>query len=241
MSIKNKLLVALLVSVFMVSISAVVAEDVADVDELAVDNTDEAIAISENSDETLAAEENTEIQSATEDDESLTAATTSDGTDVDIKVTVLDKNPKVGDKFRVKITLTNLGSNDAKNVEAQFSFTDIYENLDATFKLVNSNHNVNEVDGGYIITLDSLAGGSTEEIILTFIATTSGDKRVDASVFSDNSMEVHYANDTFTVSESSNGDKNAQASVFKTLPATGNPLALLALSLFGIVPYYRRK
>lgn len=238
---KNKLLAALLITVFMVSISAVVAQDVGDVDELAIDNTDETIAVSEDSEETLAAEENTDTLAASEDDESLTAADTSDGTDVDIKVTVLDKNPKVGDKFRVKITLTNLGSNDAKNVEAQFSFEDIYENVDSSFKLVDSDHDVDEVDGGYVITLPSLAGGSTEEIILTFIATTSGDKNVAASVSSDNSMEVHYANDTFTVSESSSGNKNAQSSASKTLPATGNPLALLALSLFCIVPYYRRK
>lgn len=237
---KSKLLAALLITVFMVSISAVVAEDVADTDKLAVDNTDETIAVSEDSEETLGAEENTDTLAAGEDDESLTAAD-SDGTDVDIKVTVLDKNPKVGDKFRVKITLTNLGSNDAKNVEAQFSFEDIYENVDSSFKLVDSDHDVDEVDGGYVITLPSLAGGSTEEIILTFIATTSGDKNVAASVSSDNSMEVHYANDTFTVSESSSGSKNAQSSASKTLPATGNPLALLALSLFCIVPYYRRK
>lgn len=241
LKMKNKLLAALLISVFLLSVSSVVAEDVANADELAIDNADETIAVSENNDEPLAAEENTETLAASEDDQTLSSATTSDGTDVDIKVIALDKNPKVGDKVRIKIILTNLGSNDAKNVEAQFSFSDIYENVDATFKLVDSTHKVDEIDGGYVIKLDSLAGASTEEIIITFIATTSGTKHVDASVFSDNSMEVHYANDTFTVSESSNSNKNAQSSVSKTMHATGNPLALLALSLFGIVPYYRRK
>lgn len=147
----------------------------------------------------------------------------------------------MGDKVRVKLILTNLGTNDAKNVVAQFSLTDIYENLDASFKLIDSDHNVDEVNGGYVIKLDSLAGKGSEEIILTFLATASGSKRVDASVFSDNSMEVHYANDTFTVSESSNSNSNAQSSASKTMHATGNPLALLALSLFCIVPYYRRK
>ena len=232
LKMKNKLLAALLISVFLLSVSSVVAEDVANADELAIDNADETIAVSENNDEPLAAEENTETLAASEDDQTLS---------VDIKVIALDKNPKVGDKVRIKIILTNLGSNDAKNVEAQFSFSDIYENVDATFKLVDSTHKVDEIDGGYVIKLDSLAGASTEEIIITFIATTSGTKHVDASVFSDNSMEVHYANDTFTVSESSNSNKNAQSSVSKTMHATGNPLALLALSLFGIVPYYRRK
>lgn len=241
MKIKNKLLVALLISVFILSVSSVVAEDVADVDELAMDNTNETIAVSEGSSEALAAEENTQTLAAGEDDQTQTSATTSDGTDVDIKVVALDKNPKVGDKVRVKVILTNLGSNDAKNVEAQFSFTDIYKNLDASFKLIDSTHKVDEVDGGYVIKLDSLAGASTVEIILTFLATTSGTKTIDASVFSDNSMEVHYANDTFTVSKSSNSNNNAKASTSKTMHATGNPLALLALSLFCIVPYYRRK
>ncbi|MBQ2666140.1 hypothetical protein [Methanobrevibacter sp.] len=236
MNIKNKLLAALLISVFLLSVSSVVAEDVADVDELAIDNADETIAVNEDSDEPLAADENTETLTAEEDEE----PSSNDATDVDIKVVVLDKNPKVGDKIRVKLILTNLGSNDAQNVEAQFSFTDIYKNLDASFKLIDSDHSVDEVDGGYIIKLDSLAGSSTEEIILTFLVTTSGSKTVDASVFADNAMEVYYANDTFTVSEGSSGN-NDQSSASKTMHATGNPLALLAMALFCIVPYYRRK
>lgn len=240
MNIKKKLLAALLISVFIASIGAVVAEDVADADKLAADNSEETISVSKESNEPLAAEENTETLAAGNNDETLNAAAGDEGTDVDIKVVVLDKNPKVGDKVRVKLILTNLGSNDAKNVKAQFSFTDIYENLDASFKLIDSDHDVDEVDGGYIVTLDSLAGEGTEEILLTFLATASGEKRVFADVFADNAMEVHYANDTFTVSESSSSNGNAQSRAAKTMHATGNPLALLALSLFCIVPYYRR-
>ncbi len=239
MNIKKKLLAALLISVFIASIGAVVAEDVADADKLATDNTEETISVSEQNDETLAAEENTETLAA-ENDETLHAAAGDEGTDVDIKVEVLDKNPKVGDTVRVKLILTNLGSIDAKNVKAQFSFTDLNEDLDATFKLIDSDHDVEEAGGGYVVTLDSLAGGSTEEILLTFLATASGEKRVVADVFADNAMEVHYANDTFTVSESSSSNGNAQSRAAKTMHATGNPLALLALSLLFIVPYYRR-
>lgn len=91
MNIKNKLVIALLISVFILSVSAVVAEDVADGDELAIDNAGETIAVTEDNDEPLAAEENKETLTAEQNDETLTAAASDEATDVDIKVVVLTK------------------------------------------------------------------------------------------------------------------------------------------------------
>lgn len=47
MNIKNKILAALLIFVFVASISAVVAEDVADAETLAADNDVDSIAVNE--------------------------------------------------------------------------------------------------------------------------------------------------------------------------------------------------
>ncbi|MBQ2637429.1 MAG: hypothetical protein IJG09_12205 [Methanobrevibacter sp.] len=70
MNIKDKLLATLLIFVFIVSISAVVAQDTADIsDNLAVENVDDAIAVSED----------TEPLTAESDEEAVTA----DGVDSD--------------------------------------------------------------------------------------------------------------------------------------------------------------
>ncbi len=241
MNIKNKLLATLLVLVFIVSISSVVAEDVADADKLAVDNADGTIAVSENPDEVLAAEENTQTQ-ASEASAAATDSDTSNLTSISINVEVLDKNIKVGDKVRVKITVTNWGDYPADDVLAGFSFTDLQENLDTSFKFIDDgSYDVTQADGGYEIGFGFLGAGDTKSVVLTFLATEAGTKKIFALVTSDDSIQEPDSQFETNITVSANSASNAKASTSKTLPATGNPLALLALSLFCIVPYYRRK
>ena len=251
LNIKNKLLATLLILVFVASAGVVFAEDTAEADELAidnadelaVDNSDETLALSEEANEPLAAQENEEVLAA-DSSASTTGADSSKSPKLTVDVEILDKNIKVGDKFRVKVTVKNTGNGPANSVAAGFSFTDLLENPDASFKLVDKGSAaVMSADSGYQINIDYLGAGETEEFVLTFLATESGTKYIFADVASDES-EGHQddaTNTTITVgenSDSSNG--NVKASAAKTMHATGNPLALLALSLLCIVPYYRR-
>ena len=231
MNIKDKLLATLLIFVFIVSISAVVAQDTADISEnLAVENVDDAIAVSEDA-EPLTVES---------DEETVTAdGVDSDTTTLSVEVEVLDKNVKVGDTFRVKVTVRNTGENHAENVVAGVAFGDLNEKLDTSFKLVDDDgYEVYTENGVYVIPLGFLGSGDYEEIVLTFMATEPGEKIVAATVLAENSEEISVANTTITVSADSS---NHAAAASKTLPATGNPLALLALALICIVPYCRRK
>ena len=190
---------------------------------------------------------------AADNEETLSAADESESTgdeqtlaSLGIRVEVLDKNIKVGDKFRVKVTIVNGGKIPAESVAAGFSFTDLLENPDATFKLVdNGAHAVEEAETGWVINMDYLEAGATEEIILTFLATESGTKYIVADVNADNSIPEHDSetNTTITVGENSNSAGDAakvKASAAKEMYATGNPLALLALSLICVIPFYRR-
>ena len=232
MNIKEKLLATLLIFVFLVSISAVVAQDTADVsDNLTLENDDEAIAVSED----------TEPLAAQSDEETATSDVSYDNTTLSVKVEVLDKNVKVGDTFRVKVTVRNTGENHAENVIAAVAFADLNEKQDKSFKLVDDDdYNVQSEDGLFLIPIGFLGSGDYEEVILTFLATEPGEKIVAAAVLADN-MDFSpdmVDNTTITVSEDSS---NHAAAASKTLPATGNPLALLAIALICIVPYCRRK
>lgn len=233
MNIKNKLLATLLIFVFLVSISVVVAEDTAGAsDNLAIENGNEPIAVDEDADSQLSQDEAAAV----------TADSIYDDTSLSVKVEILDKDVKVGDKFRVKISVKNVGENHAENVVAGFSFTDLEENMDGSFKLVDDGgYLVSPFDGGYIIEIGFLGAGDYEDVILTFLATEPGKKLVFASVAADNAVDIplSFDNTTITVGEDSNINNKAGAS--KTLPATGNPLALLAIALICIVPYCRRR
>lgn len=257
MNIKNKLLISLLILVFVTSVGVAFAEDAEISDELAVDDVDESIAINEDVDEPIAATDAEETLTAADDDETLTVGeeNASSGDEqklasLGIRVEVLDKNVKVGDKFRVKVTIINGGDIPAQSVAAGLSFTDLSENPDATFKLVdNGGHAVQDAETGWIINLDYLEAGATEEVILTFLSTESGTKYIVADVNADNSIpeQDSETNTTITVGENSNSAGNAvtnnaksKAVASKSLHATGNPLALLALALCCMVPYYRR-
>lgn len=242
MQLKHKLLTALLILIFVASAGVVVAQDSADADELEIADADESIALSEETDEPLAAEQDAEVLAASEQDSS--SEDSKDSTSLDIKVEVLDKNPKVGDEIRVKITVKNTGKNPANDVLAGFSFTDLYENPDFSFKLVDDGgYDVSSAEGGYEVNFGFLDAGDTKEVIFTFLATEAGTKKIFSNVVSDNSELEPESEDsvTFTVSEKSSESTKAKASTSKTLHATGNPLALLALALFCLVPYYRRK
>ena len=210
---------------------------------MSIEEVDDVIAVS-NDDQVIAAEEDEGIiaddddTSGDEDDEELTSLA--------IHVDVLDKNPKVGDEVRVKITVTNWGDNSADNVQAGFSFVDLGENPDSSFKLVDDGgYAVTPYDGGYVVDFGFMAAGETEEVILVFLATQRGTKKIVASVTSDDSImepDSYYDTNITVSGDSSSADNSkAKSSASKTLPATGNPLALLALALFCIVPYYRRR
>lgn len=239
MNIKTKLLAALLIFVFVASISAAVAEDSADADQLAVDDVNDAIAVDED-DDTVSDEEDGEDEDAvgaSPDDED------SDLTSLAITAEVLDKNPKAGDNVRVRVTVTNWGDNPADNVLAGFGFLDMEGNPDVSFRLVDDGgYDVSEADGGYEIDFGFLGAGESQDVILTFLATEAGTKQIVAIVTSDNSIlePDSMFNTTVTVGENPQSKAKAASSA-KSLPATGNPLALLALSLFCLVPYCRRK
>lgn len=238
MNIKNKLLALLLVFVFVASVGSVVAQDVADTaGELAVNDIGETIAVADENAETPLAAEN-EQASETDDvyDDEMTS--------IAIRVDVLDKNIKVGDKVRVKVSVVNWGKYPTDNVIAGFSFTDLRDNPDSSFKLLDGQDlALTEADGGYEIDFGFLDAGDTKEVILTFLATEAGTKRIYALVDSDNSiMEPdNYFDTTVTVSENAADNNMNKVSAAKTLPEAGNPLALLAIALCCIVPLYRRK
>lgn len=249
-------MVALLIFVFVASVSAVVAEDTGDADELAIDDVDESVAVSNVADEPLAVDESEETLAAGENDDTLAAGeeNSTAGDDaptlasVGVNVEVLDKNIKVGDKFKVKVTVVNSGEITAKNVIVGLGYSDLLENPDATFKLLDAGiYDAQDAETGWEIYLDDMEPGVTHEIILTFLATESGTKYFGAAVNADNSNPEpdSQSNTTVTIGEnqnsaSSSANNKSKAVASKTLHATGNPLALLALALFGIVPYYRR-
>ncbi len=229
----------LLIFVFIASVGTAVAEDVSDdSNELKIDNVDEVVSVDEESDildeET---EEDEDIAAVDDEEEEETEYTT-----LSIKVDVLDK-PVAGETFRLKVTVTNTGDADAENVRAGVSFADLKGAIDKSFILVDDEDiGVTEKEGIYIIDFDYIGAGESDEVTLTFLATQGGLKMVGAVVKADNSIpteESEYY--TFIdVAENSNDEIKANAAT-QTLPATGNPLVLLALALFAIVPCYRRR
>ena len=251
---------SLLIFVFILSIGVVVAEDAADVnDELAIENVDETIAVTEEADEPLTANEDTQPLQASEDTEPLQASedtetvgaddTPDDLTDLSIKVDVLDKDIKAGDEFKVKVTVTNNGNYPAEDVQAGFSFLTILGDPDDSFELVDDNgYDATPYDDGFIVEFGFLDAGDSEYVILTFLATESGEKMIVAGVSADNANYTNpdsYCNTTFTVGESSNSNSNSADNKVKASSAktatTGNPLALLGLAFCCLVPYCRRR
>lgn len=106
-------------------------------------------------------------------------------------------------------------------------------------------YDITEADGGYVIGFGDIMNGESSDVILTFLATESGKKIIVAAVGGDNieRNDLVFANTTISVADSGNNDNSAdnkQKSAAKTMPAAGNPLALLALAVFTIVPFYRR-
>ena len=245
MNIKNKILAALLIFVFVASISVVVAEDVADAEPLAADNAVDSIAVSEEDNAPVAAAEDEETQSAQDADVATADGGSSNLTSLAVKVDVLDKNPKAGDEVRFKITVSNLGDYPANNVMVGFAITDLQGNPDSSFELVDDGgYAVEPYDGGYVADFGFLGAGDTQSIVVTFLATEPGTKLFAAIVTSDDSIQEpdsEFAGNITIGETSANNANKAKAASAETLPATGNPLALLALSLFCIVPYYRRK
>ena len=254
LNMKSMLLATLLILVFITSTSIVFAENAQDSEKLTIDDADETITASENPEKTLAiSEDDDETLAVPESEETLVASSSDSTSDSDsskspkltVDIEVLDKNIKVGDKFRVKVTIKNVRNARANSVVSGVGVTDLLENPDATIKLLDAGlYNVQDTETGWEIYIDYIDPGVTHEVLLTFEATESGKKIMGADVVSDES-EGHQDdtdNTIISIGESSDSDDvkiNAHAG--KTMHATGNPLALLALSLFCIIPYYRRK
>ena len=240
LKIKTKLLAVLLMLVFIASVGSAVAEDVAS-EEISVFQDVEKIAV----DEQTAPVEQTEDETLLADAEDESGDSPGQ-TSCSVKIEVLDKNIKVGDEFRVKITATNLGPNDAYDAQVGVSFADLQGNIDGSFKLIDDGtYDITEADGGYVIGFGDIMNGESSDVILTFLATESGKKIIVAAVGGDNieRNDLVFANTTISVADSGNNDNSAdnkQKSAAKTMPAAGNPLALLALAVFTIVPFYRR-
>lgn len=239
MKLKNKLLAILLIFVFIASVGSAVAEDVSDAsNELEIDNVDEAVSEDDDgTDEELEEEEYG-------DDEELEETDGVDGeeetTTCAISIEVLDK-PVAGDTFRIKVTVVNTGDADAENVRGVVTFADIQGKIDQGFKLVDDGGaSVTEINGGYAIDFGFLEAGDSKDVILTFLATESGPKMIVGAVTGDN-VEVTDESFCHVIIYVAEPDAPRVSASSETLPATGNPLALLALALLAIVPLYRRR
>lgn len=236
MKLKSKLLAILLIFVFIASVGTAVAEDVSDAsNELKIDDVDEEVSVDEESD--VVEEDVEEEDIAPLDDEEDLEPTT-----LSVKVDVLDK-PVAGKNFRIKVTITNTGDADAENARAAVSFTDLKATIDKSFILVDDDDaDVSENNGVYRIDFGYLGAGESDDVTLTFLATQSGPKVIVAMAAADNAAptkdSTYFA--FIDVAENSNAAIKANAAK-ETLPATGNPLVLLALALLAIIPCYRRR
>ena len=236
MKLKSKLLAILLIFVFIASVGTAVAEDVSDAsNELKIDDVDEEVSVDEESD--VVEEDVGEEDIAPLDDEEDLEPTT-----LSVKVDVLDK-PVAGENFRIKVTITNTGDADAENARAAVSFTDLKATIDKSFILVDDDDaDVSENNGVYRIDFGYLGAGESDDVTLTFLATQSGPKVIVAMAAADNAAptkdSTYFA--FIDVAENSNAAIKANAAK-ETLPATGNPLVLLALALLAIIPCYRRR
>lgn len=239
MKLKNKLLAILLIFVFIASVGSAVAEDVSDAsNELEIDNVDEVVSEDDDgTDEELEEEEYG-------DDEGLEETDGVDGeeetTTCAISIKVLDK-PVAGDTFRIKVTVVNTGDADAENVRGVVTFADIQGKIDQGFKLVdNGGASVTQVNGAYAIDFGFLEAGDSKDVILTFLATESGPKMIIGGVTGDN-VEVTDESFCYVIIDVAEPAAPTVSAASETLPATGNPLVLLALALLAIVPLYRRR
>ena len=243
-----------MVLVFAISISCVVAEDTSSIPEnLSASDSEDVVAVTVDDDALAASESADDALGATQDDAAAAGNSNSDPTEgidttfCSIKIDVLDKNYKVGDKVKVKITVTNIGIIAAEDVLVGLSFTDLQGNPDTSFKLIDDGkYAISNVEEGYEIEFGHLEPNESQTIILTFLATQPGQKIVHASVTGDNvdnSKEAFeaYANATITVVADEGAAGDVKHSSSKML-ATGNPLAILALALLAlVVPYCRRR
>lgn len=248
---KNKIIVILLILSFVISISCAFAEDsdnaqteigIADDDALSESEVESVSAPQDKNDLDASDEEAPDAPSVDADEE------IPDYTEGTLKIEVLNHNYKVGDKVKVRITVTNLGPYDAENVKVGFGFSDKYENPDGSLKLIDDGkYAVSKYDTGYYLDFGFLGKNSSKSVVLTFKATETGKKTVQAGLSGDYFITDEYDNDTFTVTKKSISKSNSKTNTTKkegdistNVPA-GNPIALLLLSLFCVVPYCFRR
>lgn len=256
MKIKNKILAILLVFAFVMSISCVFAEDVTNVPNELSAADDGAISASD--EESLSASQDESALAASSDSEDTLEATGEvppdepsidadkeipDYTEGTVKIEVLNHNYKVGDKVKIRFTVSNLGPYDADDVKVGFGFLDEYENPLFSLKLVDDGkYDVKRYDTGYYLDFGFLGKNTSKSVVLTFIATETGKITVHGGLEGDYFITDEYDDDTFTVTKNSNSNSKSvkKAAGVATIPA-GNPIALLLLSLLCIVPYGLRK
>ncbi len=241
------------------SISSVFAEDVANVPSEIGTADEEALSVSED-----------ESVSATQDESDLTLSSTSEDTleasdevpqdapsiDADeeipdytegtLKIEVLDHNYKVGDKVKIRFTVSNLGPYDAENVKVGFGILDEFENPDFSLKFIDDGkYAVTQYDTGYYLDFGFLGKNSSKSVVLTFLATESGEKSIEGGLEGDYFITDEYDADDFSVTKDPNSNSNSKSVKKATGAATniaaGNPIAVLLLSLFCIVPYCLRR
>ena len=242
---KNKILAILLVFAFVMSVSCVFAEDVANAPSDMGTTDDDALSLSEDGNALDESSDSEDALKESEDADSDAPSTDAskenpNKTDATVKIEVLNHNYKVGDKVKVRITVTNLGPYDAENVKVGFGFLDELENPDFSLKLIDDGkYAVRKYDTGYYLDFGFLGKNSSKSVVLTFLATESGKKTIQGGLEGDYFTTDEYDNDTFTVTKNSNSNSNTakkEGDVATNVPA-GNPIALLLLSLFCMVPY----
>lgn len=245
---KTKILALLLLLVFVVSAGCVAAAEDADAsEELAIDDNEETVAVEQ--DETLAVDESAEPVAADEEDSSQAVA---EDTDIQIDLDVPKTTYKMGDRVEVKVAVTNTGNATAKNVIVKLELSDYSEEMGSILEFQEGEAMTVDVgdDGAIQIHIDSIEPGKTLIYTIPFIAVGSGDVEINAGANGDNLATVDPGYVALTIEpdldipidaeETAEAATAAAAAKSSELPATGNPLVLLALALLAIVPVYRR-
>lgn len=238
---KNKILVMLLLLVFISSVSCVVAADANDSNSLATDDND-----------IILADEDSGELADSGDDLTTTGTLEDDGDDADTGVPSLymtlstSKDTfKVGDTVKLHVTVKNVGKVDAPDVLASIGLTD---NL---LKFLEGYVPIADMDdmGNINIHIGFLAAGETYEADIPFEAIKSGEEIIYGTVTSGPESDHNDPRITINILDADPVEKQTTApqkveakDTAKTLPATGNPVAILGLVvvLLSCIPYFRR-
>lgn len=238
---KNKILIMLLLIVFISSVSCVVAADA---------NSDNSLATDDN-DIILTDEDSGELADSG-DDLLTTGPLEDDGDGEDVVPTLYmtlstSKDTfKVGDIVKVHVTVKNVGKVDATDVLASIGLSG------NQLKFLEGYVPIADMDdmGNVNIHIGDLAAGETYEAYIPFEAIKSGEVILYGTVTNGAECVHNDPRITITLLDADPVDKQTKSpqkveakNAAKTLPATGNPVAILGLVvvLLSCIPYFRRK